>query len=133
MPYNRPGRGVYVTNTETSAAIDHGDAVKQGNFVGVAVKQQALDWGDGVADVRVIADDEDYFLITKGVVQVALDSVDQGDSIYITSANALTKTVGSNYPFGRVVEDENLRGVPDGYCRIDLDDKPDTPASLLDT
>lgn len=133
MPYNRPGRGVHVQNTTASAAITHGTPVKEGNFVGVAVKQQALDWGDGVADVRVIADDENYFLITKGVVQVTLGSVVKGDKIYIDGSNALTKTVGSNTPFGIVTEDENERGVPAGMCRIDLDQKPDTPASLLDT
>lgn len=124
MPYNRPGRGVYVTNTETSAAIDHGDTVIQGSFVGVAVKQQATDWDAGVADVTVIADDENYFLITKGVVQVTMATVTQGAEVYLTSANALTLTASGNTPFGICVEDENVRGVPAGMCRIDLDTKP---------
>lgn len=122
--YNRPGRGVYVKNTATSAAIDHGDPVKEGPFVGIAIKQQQPDWDSPVANLQVIADDEDYFLLRKGEVEVTLGSVVVGDAIYITSANALTKTASGNTPFGYVTTDENTRGVRAGRCRIDLDFKP---------
>lgn len=127
MTYSRPGRGVYVTNTENSGSILHNAPAKEGNFVGIAIKQKAQDWNDGTADLQTIADDEEYFLLTKGVVEVTLGSVAQGDGIYIDGSDALTATQGSNTPFGTVVEDENIRGVGSGRCRIDLDQKPAAP------
>ena len=45
----------------------------------------------------------------------------KGETIYITSANALTETSSSNTKFGTVVETENERGTPTGKVRIDLD------------
>jgi len=125
MPYNRPGRGVYVTNTTASAAIDHGKPVKEGNFVGIAVKQVSPGFDSTIADASTIEDDEDYFLITKGIVQVAeVAGFAVGEAIYITSANALTETSAGNTAFGRVVEIENERGTPTNQVRIDLDLKP---------
>lgn len=122
MPYNRPGRGVYVTNDAASATLDHGQPVKEGNFVGVAVKQVARGFDSTVADQSTIDDGEEYFLITKGVVEVdTVSGFAVGDAVYITSANALTETSSGNTAFGRVVEVAGNRGTPTGKVRIDLD------------
>lgn len=122
MPYNRPGRGVYVTNTTASAALTHGQPVKEGNFVGIAVKQVSPGFDSTIADATTIEDDEEYFLITKGVVQVdEVSGFAKGDVVYITSANALTETSSGNTKFGTVVETENERGTPTNKVRIDLD------------
>jgi predicted RecA/RadA family phage recombinase len=122
MPYNRPGRGVYVTNETASAALTHGQPVKEGNFVGIAVKQVSPGFDSTIADATTIEDNEEYFLVTKGVVQVdKVTGFAKGETIYITSANALTETSSSNTKFGTVVETENERGTPTGKVRIDLD------------
>lgn len=122
MPYNRPGRGVYVTNDAASAALTHGQPVKEGNFVGVAVKQVARGFDSTVADQSTIDDGEEYFLITKGVVEVdTVAGFAVGDAVYITSSNVLTETSSSNTAFGRVVEVAGDRGTPTGKVRIDLD------------
>lgn len=122
MPYNRPGRGVYVTNETASATLDHGQPVKEGNFVGVAVKQVARGFDSTVADQSTIDDNEEYFLITKGVVEVdTVSGFAVGDAVYITSSNVLTETSSSNTAFGRVVEVAGNRGTPSGKVRIDLD------------
>lgn len=124
MPYNRPGPGVYVTNG--GSAIQHGQPVIQNNFVGVAVKQQTRSWMDGYSIQKQIDANEPYFLITKGVVQVpdtGVTSPTKGDAVYITSANALTKTSTSNTKFGRIVSVESERGTPATSLRIDLDAK----------
>lgn len=125
MPEVRPGAGVYVKNTTASAALTNGQVVKEGNFVGIAVKQKARSWKDGYTIQKTIDDDEDYFLITKGVVLVpdTGNAFAQGAAVYITSANALTATATGNAKFGRVVEDENVRGVPTDKVRVDLDSK----------
>lgn len=125
MPYNRPGRGVYVKNETASASLTHGQPVKEGNFVGIAVKQVSPGFDSTIADATTIEDDEDYFLITKGVVQVdTVSGFAVGDAVYITSSNVLTETSSSNTKFGRVVETQNNRGTPSGKVRIDLDMKP---------
>jgi hypothetical protein len=124
MPYDRPGRGVYVTNTATSAAIQHGSPQAEKNYVGVAVKQVATGWDSTVAKQSEIEDDEAYFLITKGVVQVAdPGGLNKGDAVYITVATGvLTGSSGSGKViFGRVFEKD--RGTPSGFIRIDLDAK----------
>lgn len=122
MPYNRPGRGVYVTNTTASAALTHGQPVKEGNFVGIAVKQVSPGFDSTIADATTIEDDEEYFLITKGVVQVnEVSGFAKGDAVFITSSNALTETSSGNTKFGTVVETENERGTPTNKVRIDLD------------
>lgn len=127
MPYNRPGPGVYVKNTEQSGTLTHGQPVSQNNFVGVAVKQKTRGWKEGYDVQAVIADDEDFFIITKGIVQVAntgISSAAKGDAVYIDSSNNLTAgATGGNDRFGRIVEVAGERGTPAGKVRIDLDAK----------
>lgn len=122
----QPSIGVYVQNTTASAAITAGQAVKEGNFVGIAIKQDARSWKDGLSVQTTIDDDEFYFLITQGVVEVADPGVSSpavGDAVYIDSSNALTKTAGGNTAFGRITALENTRGVPNNFLRIDLSAK----------
>lgn len=122
MPYNRPGRGVYVKNETASAALTHGQPVKEGAFVGIAVKQVSPGFDSTIADASTIEDDEEYFLITKGIVQTdTVSGFAKGETVYITSANALTETSSGNTKFGTVVELATKRGTPTGKVRIDLD------------
>lgn len=125
MPYNRPGPGVYVVNG--GSAIQHGTAQANSGFVGVAVKHAARSWQDGYSIQAQIDASEPYYLITKGVVQVAdpgLSSPAKGDAVYITAATGvITKTSGGNVKYGRIVELTGVRGVPTGKVRIDLDTK----------
>ena len=124
MPYNRPGPGVYVTNGGTP--LNHNVPCVVNNFVGVSVKQRTPPWTQGFQSPAVIAANEPFFMITKGVVQVAnaaVSSAVKGDPVYITAANALTTTVGTNAKFGRVVEVAGSRGTPPNQVRIDLDSK----------
>jgi hypothetical protein len=123
MPENRPGRGVYVTN-ETGGDLDHGQPVAVDNYVGIAVKQKAIHWDEALSAASVIPDEEDFFLIDKGVVLVdAVSTPKKGEAIYITGANALTKTKEGNTAFGRIYEIAGERGVPTGKMRVDLDAK----------
>lgn len=127
-------RGVYVRNT-TGSAITHGKPAKLGNFVGVAVKQKARAWSAGLTNPETIANNEDCYLITKGVCEIVEPNAGdysgfaRGEAIYITSAHALTETASGNTPFGRVVEIATplsggpKRGVASGAVRIDLDVK----------
>lgn len=125
MPYQRPGNSVYVVNG-SGGIYTHGQAVKEGNFVGIAVKQKATHWSDGLAVQAQIQINEPYLMLRRGIVQVpdgGANFVD-GDAVYITSGNVLTKTVGSNTKFGRVVEVVgDGRGVPAGLVRINLDER----------
>jgi hypothetical protein len=124
MPYNRPGPGVYVTNG--GSPITHGTPQVNAGFVGVAVKQAGRKWLDSYAIQAQIDAAEPYFLITKGVVQVANTGISanvKGDPIYITAAGALSATSTSNSKFGRIVEVSGQRGTPTGKVRIDLDTK----------
>jgi hypothetical protein len=124
MPYNRPGPGVYVTNGGTP--LNHNVPCAVNGFVGVSVKQKTVPWSAGLVTPAVIAANEPFFMITKGVVQVsnaAISSNVKGDPIYITAANALTATATSNAKFGRVVEVAGSRGTPPNQVRIDLDSK----------
>lgn len=122
MPYSRPGAGVYVTNG-SGGTIKHGQPFTRDGFAGVAVKQKANSWKDGISTQALIADGEKFFLITKGIVQVpTVSGFAVGDDVWIIAAeNKLTETEGSNVRFGRVVEVAGERGTPTGMVRIDLD------------
>src|ERR1700748_2174225 len=115
MPYNRPGPGVYVTNGGTP--IQHGAPCVINGFVGVAVKQKARLWSDPYSGQATIDAAENFFIITKGVVQVlntAITANVKGDPIYITAAGALSATSAGNTKFGRIVEVSGSRGTPIG-------------------
>jgi uncharacterized protein DUF2190 len=126
MPYNRPGFAKYAKN-ETGGTLKHGQPAcdETGTFVGVAIKQKAPGFGDGMAVQALIADDEEFMLLTKGVVMVdTISGLAVGDDVWLIKAeNKLTETEGSNLKFGRVVEVAGERGVPAGKVRIDLDAK----------
>ena len=124
MPYSRPGPGVYVTNPH-GEPINHGDPVVVDNFVGVAVKQRSRGWYDGFANQAVIDEDEPFFIITKGVVQVSNEGLEdgaKGDEVYISAPNTL-EVGGGEHKFGRIVEVGGERGTPPNRVRIDLDYK----------
>ena len=126
----RPGKGVYVKNEAQSAAITHNRPAKEGNFVGVAVKQRSRGFDSKIADQTVIDDDENYFLITKGKILIPFVSgCAKGDRVYITDANAITKTQAGNTPFGTVTEIPGERGTPTGKMWVDLDLKIDLDVS----
>lgn len=124
MPPVRPGSGVYVTNGEGST-LEHGQVATQDGFVGVAVKQKARSFADGLTLQAIIDKGEDYFLITKGVVTVdTIEGLAVGDDVWIIAAeNKLTETTKENLAFGRVTEIAGERGCPKGKVRIDLDAK----------
>jgi len=124
MPYNRPGPGVYVVNS-TGDPIQHGAPVLVDNFAGVAVKQQTPPWSAGLEVPAMIAEDEPFFIITKGVVQVLntdINAAVKGDEIGIEEDGTLT-TGSGDAKFGRVVEVGGERGTPPNRVRIDLDAK----------
>ena len=121
MPYSTTGKIFYTTNT-TNGDLDHGQPVISEGVAGVAVKQGIPAWDTAVADLAVIADDEDFAIICKGIVQVPeVAGFAVGDDVYITSGNVLTETGTGNSKFGRVVEVEGERGTPSNHVRIDLD------------
>lgn len=125
MPYQRPGNSVYVVNNSGGVYL-HGQPVKEGNFVGIAVKQKATHWSDGLAVQAQIQSLEPYLILRRGEVQVADGGAGfaDGDAVYITSGNALTKTSGGNTKFGRVVSIAgDGRGVPATMVRINLDER----------
>jgi hypothetical protein len=129
MPYQRPGNSVYVTNASSGIYL-HGQPVIEtrdtGAEVGIAVKQKPAHWSDGLAAQNQIQVGEPYLILRRGVVQVADGGANfhDGDPVYITSANALTKTATANTKFGRVVEvPTDGRGVPTGFVRVNMDER----------
>lgn len=132
MPVNRPGKAYYATN-DTGGTIKHGDPVIFDNIPGIAVKQKVVSWTEGLAAQALIQDSEDFLIIDKGVVQIPIEGgYAKGDALYIAAASTtsgvttfdVTETAGGNTPFGRVVEvPGDGRGVPTGFCRVDLDAK----------
>lgn len=124
MPYKRPGEGHYATNT-TGSAITNGKPVAVDNYVGIAVKQKIANWDAGLAAQNLIATNEDFFIITKGIVQVdEVAGFAKGDAVYIIAATGvLTETASGNVKFGRVEEIEGQRGTPTNKVRINLDAK----------
>lgn len=129
MPYQRPGNSVYVVNNSGGIYL-HGQPVVEtvgaGKEVGIAVKQKAAHWSDGLAVQAQIQSLEPYLILRRGEVQCADGGANfaDGDPVYITSGNVLTKTAGSNSKFGRVVSiASDGRGVPTGLVRINLDER----------
>lgn len=132
MPYNRPGTKYYAEN-DTGGTIVHGSPVVFDNIPGIATKQKAVPWAEGLASQDLIQDGESFVMDITGVCEV--DNVSgfaKGDAVYIIAASEsggvttfeLTETAGSNTPFGRVVEVVgDGRGVPAGKVRINLDTK----------
>src|SRR5579862_152441 len=98
MPYQTLGRSVYVTNGGGNGILLHGQAVLEprdtGFEAGIAVKQKPAHWSDGLAAQNQIQVGEPYLILRSGVVQVPTGggSFNDGDALYITSANALTTT-----------------------------------------
>lgn len=129
MPYQRPGNVVYVVNGSGGVYL-HGQAVIEtrdtGSEIGIAIKQKPAHWSDGLAAQNQIQVGEPYIIIRRGVVSVPDGGANfaDGDPVYITSGNALTKTSGGNTKFGRVVElPADGRGVPAGQVRVNLDER----------
>ncbi len=127
MPYNRPGPGVYVQNGGTP--IQHGTPqVSAGGFVGVAVKQKVRAWSDAYSIQAQIDANENYYLITKGVVQVGnqdagIAASAKGTALYIIVATGVLTTTTGTPKFGRIVAIAGERGTPTGKIRVDLDAK----------
>jgi hypothetical protein len=127
VPYNADGRIFYTTNT-TGGNLNHGQPVVSEGRVGVAVKTKIPAWDSTPASGKVIANNEDFSVIVKGVVQVAeVAGFAVGDPIYVTAAGVLTETAAGNTKFGRVTEIEGERGTPTNQVRIDLDAKDSIP------
>ncbi len=101
MANNFVNRGEVITlaaaNTRTS-----GSPYRESGFNGVAVIDAAQY--------------ESYTLQLRGVFKFALADVSAGDLIYITSANALTKTELGNDLYGRAVTATDSDG--DFHCLI---------------
>lgn len=129
MPKNMQGHVFYTTNS-TGDVIAAGAPVTEEGVVGVAVKQKTPSWDSAVATHVEIADDEDFAILTHGVVEVdTVAGFAVGDPVYIdASDNSLTETATDNIPFGRVVEVAGERGTPTGKVRINLDFKDNIDA-----
>lgn len=125
MPYDRPGKIFYTTNASGTTIAHNAPCVSQGK-VGVAIKQKAADPTVGLVNPATIANGEAFAMKVKGIVQVPIAGITSptvGDPVYITAANALTKTASGNTKYGRIVEVSGSRGTPSTMVRIDLDDK----------
>ena len=125
MPYERPGAAVYVKNT-TGGIILHNAPVVLEGIPGIASKQVPAHWSDGLTAQNQIQINEPFVIRRGGVRQVADGGAGfvDGDLVYITSANVLTKTATSNTRFGKVVEvPGDGRGVPAGMVRVNLDER----------
>lgn len=91
--YNRPGRGVYLTNT-TEALIPHGSPIVLDGYVGVAIRQKADTFLTGLTKgVTQIAKGEDFFLMTKGILEAPMPEPEEppslGEAVYFTEAGVL--------------------------------------------
>lgn len=127
MPEVRPGNAIKLIRS--GGTITHGSTVFQANHKGVAVKQVAESWKTGygaanAAPLNQIINGEQFLVITKGQVLVddpGLATPAVGDAVYITAANAITKTATANFQYGRIAALAGTFGVPTGKVRIDLD------------
>lgn len=126
MPLERPGNIKYVTNA-TGGALTHNRPVVHNNFVGVAIKQKAVDPTAALSTAQQIANGEDFAIQVKGQVTVpntGITGVAKGDAVYIVAATqALTTTASGNVKYGRVATLPGQRGTPTGFVVIDLDAK----------
>lgn len=134
MPvYERPGKAAYVVATKQ---VTHGNPATESGFVGIAVKQHANPVYNGLADVQIIKVGEQFLIRTKGICQVdcrsgapgiAIAALAKGAGVWINPADNTLKTTsnsGANLPYGRVIETPgDNRGVPQGFLRIDRDQK----------
>jgi hypothetical protein len=125
MPAERPGKAKYVTNS-SGGNIQHGAAVLQSGFAGQAIKVKAPDPTAALVNPAQIANGEDFIVRDKGEhLFAAYSGAAQGDAVYITSGNVLTKTATSNSKFGRTTAIAGVRGTPTGQVRIDLEARAD--------
>lgn len=142
MPYTNSRQGVYVTNG-TGGTIKHGIPAIVNGVVGVAIKQEARSWSEGLAVADKIDDAEVFFLQAHGEVQVGTATGEAangltlavGTKVYLAAASttsgvttfALSTSASSTTYFGRVTEtptsptvNATVR-VPANKVRIDLD------------
>jgi hypothetical protein len=126
MAYSTKGKMHYVLKGIESQTLQHLQPVRVDTEVGIAIKQKAYVATEGIAALSTIAKKEGFVILVKGVTQVPVGEIAtpaKGDLVYITAENKLTKTVGSNFAFGKIVELAGERGTPTGFLRIDLDQK----------
>ena len=87
MPNSSHPITIPVTNG-SGGAYTNGQPVKEGKYVGIAVKQKAPAWNTPLSQYNQIADGEEYVLIRGGAVQVS-GSFAFGDELYISDSNTL--------------------------------------------
>jgi len=142
MPYTNSRQGVYVTNG-TGGTIKHGIPAIVNGVVGIAIKQKARSWSEGLTVADKIDDAEVFFLQAHGEVQVGTATGEAangltltvGTKVYLAAASttsgvttfALSTSASSTTYFGRVTEtptsptvNATVR-VPANKVRIDLD------------
>lgn len=141
MSYERPGQGFYVP--AATKAVFHGAPATEHGVVGVAIKQKAKGWAEGLtSNYARIEVNEPFHIRTKGVREVAIGSGTPGvgiaagvlgGNVYIRSTtNALIledANAAGDLPYGKIVELPAVagRGVATGFMRIDLDQKDTLP------
>lgn len=142
MPYTNKRNGVYVTNG-TAGTYAHGVPVVVSGLAGIAIKQKARAWSDGLSNQAKIDANEVFLLQTHGEIQVGTATGEAangvtwavGDLAYAAttatvasgvSTHAVTKT-NTGTPLGRVTETptspsiNSTSRVPANKIRIDLD------------
>jgi hypothetical protein len=147
MPYTNTRRGIYTSFS--SGSIKHGIPVILSNgAAGIASKQKARAWSDGLTNQAVIDASETFFLQTHGEVQVGTASGEAGNGdstnllaatpgtkVYIAPVStssgvstwAVTTVSTSNTFLGRITETPSspavnaTNRVPAAKVRIDLD------------
>lgn len=122
----RPGRAKYVIATK---AVAHKAPATELGFTGVAIKQKAAPWSEGLVSPGLIAIGEQFVMRVRGQHEfpnTGISGATLGQAVYIIAAtNALTLTASGNVPFGYVAElPGSSRSVPTGRLRIDIERKP---------
>lgn len=139
MPYNVHNRGVEIP--ACSRQVSHGELTYESGFVGVAVKQKGYTIETPRSEVTVIKVGEQFFLITKGTVEVpGIAGAELGQEVSITTATGVV-TLGApgagQVKVGRVAVLPGQYGSPSGpagmgsypvipthgFMRVDLDSK----------